>query len=309
MPPAPAPGRRPCSTRPRSFRRTQAGCTRQPPSMASPSLRRQDRPLIPGHGRLGRRQVARRRPQQVARLVVAGDQVASPRPRRAGRPWPCRRRAARAAHRGWRAPPPRAAAAPRSGRPTRPAPPRSGQAPPRSRAHWPARRERRQAGQRRVGDVRRQRRQRRDPRGGALPGRHGVLAGGPGGRGRGRERVDPARRLRPHPVKLGDPGASSATCARTRSAAEVSTRPSLHSAKRIGVGRRIALRLQGGLGVPQRRLGLGAEAGRQRPARRQFGLGRVERRRRRPPRPPRRPRSPRSPRRTTGAWPRPRSPG
>jgi len=59
-----------------------------------------------------------------------------------------------------------------------------------------------QAGQRRLGDVGRQRRQRRDPLFGAAPGRDRVRAGGPGRGDRGAEPVDAAPRLRPDPVEL-----------------------------------------------------------------------------------------------------------
>src|SRR6185312_3542728 len=51
--------------------------------------------------------------------------------------------------------------------------------------------QRAQAGQRRFGDVGRQRRQRADPHLRVVPRRHGVLPGRTGGRGGGREAVDP----------------------------------------------------------------------------------------------------------------------
>ena len=101
---------------------------RRPPSLSSwrgspAGIRR--RPSRPPLGRTAR-STAGRAPGRSSR---PGPR---PRPPRGGRPWPCTRRAGRAAHRGWRVRPPRTVRSPRSAERPPPARRRTGQA--RSRA-------------------------------------------------------------------------------------------------------------------------------------------------------------------------------
>ena len=238
-------------------------------------FRRQDRALVVRHGRLGRRQVARCRPQQAVRLVVAGRPGPRPRPRRGGRPWPCRRAAARAARPACRARPPPPGAGRRSGRPTRPGPPRTGQVPP------PA-----------CSTGRRAARASRPASGGssmsgggggsaltrAAASRHAATASWRSARAPAAAVVSSSIRgagLLPQPVELGDPRRRAPpTRSRSRSAAVVSARPpcgpavaargGLPQRERVGVGGGAQRRQVGGVRVADLRLGVRAEAGGQR---------------------------------------------